>query len=317
MTTTSRIVLIVLAASLWTPITFAQQSALPREQSSSAAGSGAASQHGPALPITLDPKEIVRRSVETDHRTLELARNYTCRNREVIRELGKHGEVKSTRVKTFDVNFFYGEEYSRLIQIDDKPLDDKDQKKEDEKLEKFLAKLRDESDAERERRLEKERKQREEGRAFLRDVVNAYNFRLIGEEEVDGAETYVIEATPRPDFQPTQKHADILKKIKGRIWIEKNDYNWVKLEAEATDTISFGMFLVRIHPGSHFTLEKTLVNNEVWLLRRLDINGGARIALFKNENIQQEEVTSNFRKFVTSVRILPELKEAPQEAPKQ
>ncbi|MGH9568111.1 MAG: hypothetical protein ACRD4F_00630, partial [Candidatus Angelobacter sp.] len=136
-------------------------------------------------------------------------------------------------------------------------------------------------------------------------------------EEVDGAETYVIEATPRPDFQPTQKHADILKKIKGRIWIEKNDYNWVKVEAEATDTISFGMFLVRIHPGSHFTLEKTLVNNEVWLLRRLDINGGARIALFKNENIEQEEVTSNFRKFVTSVRILPELKEAPQEAPKQ
>ncbi|MGH9570712.1 MAG: hypothetical protein ACRD4F_13785, partial [Candidatus Angelobacter sp.] len=100
MTTTSRIVLIALAASLWTPITFAQQGALPREQSSSAAGSGAASQHGPALPITLDPKEIVRRSVETDHRTLELARNYTCRNREVVKELGKHGEVKSTRVKT-------------------------------------------------------------------------------------------------------------------------------------------------------------------------------------------------------------------------
>lgn len=290
---------------------------MPGEQSSSAAGSGAANQHSQALPITLDPKEIVRRSVETDHRTLELARNYTCRNREVIRELGKHGEVKSTKVKTFDVNFFYGEEYARLIQIDDKPLDDKDQKKEDEKLEKFLAKLRDESDAQREQRLEKERKQREEGRAFLRDVVNAYNFRLVGEEKVDGAETYVIEATPRPDFQPTQKHADILKKIKGRIWIEKNDYNWVKVEAEATGTISFGMFLVRIHPGSHFTLEKTLVNNEVWLLRRLDINGGARIALFKNENIEQEDVTSNFRKFVTSVRILPELKEAPPEAPKQ
>ncbi len=263
----------------------------------------------------LDPKEIVRRSVETDHRTLELARNYTCMNRQVIHHLDKHGQVKSTEIKTFDINFYYGEEYFRLVQIDDKPLTDKEQKKEDEKLEKFLVRLRNESDAEREQRLEKERKEREEGRAFLRDVVNAYDFRLLGEEIVDGAESYVIEATPRPDFRPTQKHADILKKLKGKLWIEKKDFNWVKVEAEATDTISYGMFLLRIHPGSRFALEKTLVNNEVWLLHRLQIDGGARIALFRNENIEQEDVTSNFRKFVTSVKILPGGKEASQEAP--
>jgi hypothetical protein len=264
----------------------------------------------------LDPKEIVRRSVETDHRTLELARNYTCMNRQVIQHLDKHGRVNSTEIKTFDINFYYGEEYSRLVQIDDKPLSEKEQKKEDEKLDKFLAKLRNESDGEREKRLEKERKEREEGRAFLRDVVNAYDFQLLGEETVAGAESYVIEATPRPDFHPTQKHADILRKLKGKLWIEKKDFNWVKVEAEATDTISYGMFLVRIHPGSRFTLEKTLVNNEVWLLHRLQIEGGARIALFKNENIEQEDVTSNFRKFVTAVKILPGVKEAPQETPK-
>jgi hypothetical protein len=271
-----------------------------------------AQQDSPAI----DPKEMVRRSVETDHRTLELARSYTCMNREVVHHLDKNGKVKSTEIKTFDVNFYYGEEYSRLVQVDDKPLSEKEQKKEDEKLDQFLAKLRDESPSEREKRLEKERKEREEGRAFLRDVVNAYDFRLVGEETVDGAESYVIEATPRPDFHPTQKHADILKKLKGKLWIEKKDFNWVKVEAEATDTISYGMFLLRIHPGSHFTLEKTLVNNEVWLLHRLDIEGGARIALFKNENIEQEDVTSNFRKFVTSVKILPGGEEAPHQSQK-
>lgn len=264
----------------------------------------------------LDAKEIVRRSVETDHRTLELARNYTCMNRQVIHHLDKHGQVKSTEIKTYDINFYYGEEYSRLVQMDDKPLNEKEQKKEDEKLDKFLAKLRNESDSGREKRLEKERKEREEGRAFLRDVVNAYDFRLLGEETVAGAESYVIEATPRPDFQPTQKHADILKKLKGKLWIEKKDFNWVKVEAEATDTISYGMFLLRIHPGSRFTLEKTLVNNEVWLLHRLQIEGGARIALFKNENMQQEDVTSNFRKFVTSVKIRPVATEASHDVPK-
>ncbi len=54
----------------------------------------------------------------------------------------------------------------------------------------------------------------------------------------------------------------MLKKIKGRIWIEKKNYNWVKVEAEATDTISFGLFLFRIHPGSRFVLETAHINNE-------------------------------------------------------
>jgi hypothetical protein len=265
------------------------------------------------LPPTTDPREIVRRSVEIDHGTIELARNYTCQNREVIHHLGKNGEVKSTEIKTYDINFYYGEEYNRLIQKDDKPLSADDQKKEDEKLDKFLAKYRDESPEEREKRLTKEKKQREEGRAFLRDLVNAYDFRLVGEERVDGVDSYVIDANPRPDFKPTQPHADMLKHIKGRMWIEKKNYNWVKVDAQATDTISFGLFLFRIHPDSHFVLEKRLLNNEVWLLRRLDINGGARIALFKNENIRQEDVFSNYKKFVSSVKLLPDVKEIPEQ----
>lgn len=268
------------------------------------------------LPPTDDPREIVRRSIEIDHRTLELARSYTCQQREVINHLDKHGGVTSTEIKTFDINFYFGEEYARLVGENDKPLSADAQKKEDAKLEKFLAKYRDESPDHREKRLAKEKKQREEGRAFLRDVVNAYDFRLVGDEQVDGVDTYVIDATPRPDFKPTQPHAGMLKKIKGRLWIEKKDYNWVKVEAQALDTISFGFFLFRIHSGSRFVLEKTLVKNEVWLLKRLDIDGGARIALFKNENIRQEDVFSSYKKFVTSIKLVPDLKSVSDPQPK-
>lgn len=269
----------------------------------------------PAFPPTNDPKEIMRRAVEIDHGNREKIRNYTCQNRQVIKQLGKNGEVKSTEIKTFDINFYFGEEYQRLVQVNDKPLDAKEEKKEEEKLNKFLAKYRDESESDREKRLAKEKKEREEGRMFLKDVVNAYDFRLLGDETIEGVDTWVIEATPRSDFHPTQPHADMLKKIKGRLWIEKSGYNWVKVNAEATDTISLGLFLFRIHPGSRFSFQQSFVNNEVWVMKRLDIEGGARIALFKNENVQQEDVLSNFRKFVTSVKILPDSKEV--EAPKQ
>lgn len=266
-----------------------------------------------ADPAPTDPKEIVRRSVEVDHHNFERAQKYTCTQRQVIKQLDKHGNVKSTEIKTYDINFYFGEFYPRLVQVDDKPLSEKDQKKEDEKLQKFLDKRRKESEEDRQKRKEKEKKEREEGRAFVRDVVNAYDFRLVGDDQVSGEETWVIEATPRKDFKPTQPHADILKKIKGRIWIEKKEYNWVKVEAEAIDTISFGLFLFRIHPGSRFVLENTHINNELWAFKRLYINGSARIALLKNEIAEQEEVFSNYRKFSTSINILPDVKEVPSE----
>jgi hypothetical protein len=259
----------------------------------------------PELPPTSDPKEIVRRSTERDNRNFERARNYTFQQREVEKHLGKHGEVRSTEIKTYDVTFYYGREYSRLIQKNDKPLSTEEQKTEDEKLEKFLSKLRNQSEEEHEKQLAREKKQREEMRAFLRDVVNAYDFKLVGEENIGGSDTWVIEATPRKDFHPTQPHADILSKIKGKLWIEKKDYNWVKAEAESIDTISFGLFLFRVHKGARISFEQVHLNDEVWLVRRYYINGGARLALLKNEAVEQEDTFSNYKKFVTTTRITP------------
>lgn len=255
----------------------AQSSPTPASgQTSLPAQEATAANQAAQLPPTNDPKEIMRRAVEIDRRTLELARTYTCQHREVVKHLDKHGNVKSTEIKTYDINFYYGEDYSRLIMVDDKPLSEKEQKKEDEKLEKFLAKYRKESEEDRQKRHDKEKKEREEARAYRRDVINAYDFRLVGEEELEGTDTWVIEATPRKDFKPTQPHADILKKIKGKLWIDKKEYNWVRVEAEATDTISFGLFLFRIHPGSRFNFQQLHLNNEVWLMRRFYINGGLR-----------------------------------------
>jgi hypothetical protein len=295
----------------------AQQAERQKPQTASASASQPATPAANSQPAdSPHAGEIVRRSVEADHKSWELARSYTCRQREVEKQMGKHSEVKSTTIKTYDVNFYYGREYSRLIEKDDQPLNQADQKKEDEKLEKFLSKLRDQSEEERDKHAAKEKKEHDEERAFLRDMVRAYDFTLLGEENIGGAETYVIQAIPRKDFHPTQPHADILSKIKGKLWIEKKEYNWVKVEAESIDTISFGFFLARIHKGARLNFEQVHLNDEVWLVRRFFISGGARLALVKNEAIEQEDTFSNYKKFVTTSRILPGAKEVPAEQPK-
>lgn len=256
-----------------------------------------------------DPKGIVRRSVEIDERTVALARNYTYQQREVRKHLGSHGEVKFTKVETWDITNLYDEPYSRLIQKDDKPLSTKDEKKEEEKLDKFLTKRKEESEEGRQKRQAKEKKEREEERAFIREVVNAYHFRLAGQEAVDGRYAWVIEATPLKDFHPAQPHAGILSRIKGRIWIDQQDYTWVKLEGVAIDTISFGLFIARIREGSHFSFEQVRLNNEVWLMRRFHVDVNARLLLLSNRAVELEDTFSNYKRFTTNTKILPEMRE--------
>jgi hypothetical protein len=266
-----------------------------------------------ALPPTNDPKEIVRRAMEMDQHNFELARNYTYQEHRVLRMLDKHGKQKRQQIETFDWTILYGEPYSRLIEKDDKPLNAKDERKEQEKVDKFIAKRKNESESERKKRLDKQEKERREDRAFALDVVNAYDFRLAGDEQIAGRDVYAIDATPRQGFHPTQPHADILPKLKGRVWIDRNDYGWAKIQVETVDTISWGLFLVRIHKGSQIALEQTRVNNEIWLPSKLLVTGGARVALLMNANVDLESDYSKYKKFSAGSRVLPGVTEVEPE----
>jgi hypothetical protein len=262
-----------------------------------------------AQQSTLDVKEIVRRGVEADEQNATLARNYTYQQRVVQKELDKNGGVKKQEIKTYDLTILYGQLYSRLIQMDDKPLSDKEQRKQEEKLDKFIAKHKNEGEDDRRKRDEKEEKQRKEDRAFFQDLVKAFDFKMLPEEQVDGRNVYVIEATPRPDFHPTQPHADILQKIKGKLWIDKETFEWVRAECEAIDTISFGVFILRLHKGSRLTFEQTRINNEVWLPKRVSVDANARVMVFKNSGFQSETLYSNYKKFAASTKVLPGVRE--------
>jgi len=258
-----------------------------------------------SLPPTNDPKEIIRRSLDLDQHDFELARNYTYREREELKALNKSGGVKHHELYTNDITILYGEPYERRILKDDKPLSAKDEKKEQERIDNFIAKRKNESPEEHARRLAKQEKERQQGRAFARDIINAYDFRLVGEEAMDGRKAAVIEANPRRDFHPTQPHADVLPKLRGKLWIDKDDYGWIKAEVETQDTISWGLFVLRIHKGTHMTFEQTRVNDEIWLPHRILVNANARFALFMSGTFVWEANYSDYKKFTSGARILP------------
>ena len=243
---------------------------------------------------------VADKDMENDKRL----RDYTYVERDEEHRLDGKGEVKSTEVKTYDVMELYGEQVQRLIAKDDKPLDAKDAAKEEEKIQKVIDKRKNESDEERNKREKKEEKDREDDRKFVREVADAYNFKLVGSELVGGRETWVIDGEPRPDFVPQMKESKFLTKFRGRVWIDKSDLQLAKMDVECLDTISWGLFLARFHKGSRFMLEQTRVNQEVWLPRQLTAKVDVRLALLKNFNVDVEQSFRDYKKFRATTRIM-------------
>jgi hypothetical protein len=199
----------------------------------------------------------------------------------------------------------YGEQVERLIAKNDKPLSDKDAKKEDEKIQKVIEKRKNESEHDREKREKKEEKDREQNRQFVREVADAYNFHFAGIESLAGRDTYVIDGEPRPGYQAHLKEAKVLPKFRFRAWIDKDESQWKKLDVQCIDTVSFGLFLARIHKGSRIIIEQTRINDEVWLPQHIDIKVDVRLALLKNFNVEDDITYHDYKKFRTGTKIVP------------
>jgi hypothetical protein len=249
-------------------------------------------------------QELFRVVAEKDLQNQKLQRDYTYVERQVENRLDGKGQVKSTEIKTYEVLDIYGEQVERLIAKDDKPLDARESEKEEAKIQKIIDKRKNESEHDRDKREQKEEKEREDGRKFVKEIADAYDFKLAGTELLDGREAWVIDGEPRPGFQPHMKESKFLPKFHGRVWIDKNDLQMAKMDVECLDTISLGLFLARFHKGSRLKLEQTRVNDEIWLPRQLAVKVDVRMALLKNFNVDLEQSFRDYKKFRTSTRIV-------------
>lgn len=257
-----------------------------------------------APPVSIPAKEIVQRAMQHDVNNWEQQKNYTFVQRIEQREVNPDGSVKSQKSETEEIIFLYDQPYAHLIKRNDQPLSDADARKVERKLNDTMQKRAHESSADRQKRLADYDKRHQEEHSFLLEVPQAYDFKIEGEETINRRTAYVISGEPREDFRPTLNAARVLPKIRPKLWIDKESYQWIKLQAEVVDTITWGGFLLRLHPGSHIELEQNLVNNEIWLPLHAHISFDARVALVKAMRMDIDAQFSDYKKFRTDSRII-------------
>ena len=243
--------------------------------------------------------------MQVDARNAQLALNYTFLQRTDVRQLDGSGKLKQRKIQTWDVTLLEGSPYKRLVARDDKPISRDEQAWEEEKLRRSNDERRKETAAQREKRIGDWQRRQRHQREDIQDFPDAFDFRLAGEEELDGVPVWVIDAAPHPGYRAKSSNARALfPNINGRFWIAKSDYGWAKAQVEAIDTISLGLLLVRVSKGSRVVLEQTRVNGEVWLPKKWTLQLAGRILLLKGVRIDAQYDFSGYRKFQAESRIV-------------
>jgi hypothetical protein len=247
-----------------------------------------------------DATYIIRRSVERDAYNFERFKNYTFLERVEERRYGRSGDLSSKEIQTYEFMVLGDRPYGKLVERDDKPLPAKEARREQEKLDKESAKRQRESASDR----AKQDRDRAEERRYLREVPEAFVLTLQGTEQIGGRPVWIIGAQPKPGYKPKLKRAEMLAHLRGRIWVDQADYQWVKAEVEVINPISFGLGLVRLAPGSILDFDQVRVNEEVWLPAHISVRADARLVYLRKLREELDVTYRDYKKFQADSRIV-------------
>jgi len=125
-------------------------------------------------------------------------------------------------------------------------------------------------------------------------MVSAFEFRYAGEQQVQGADCYVLDAVPNPDYRPPVERARVLTGMKGRLWIDKAHFHWAKVEAEVTKPVEFALFIAKVKPGTRFELDQAPVG-DVWLPKSFTESVNATVLGFYGMHSAEEEHYSDYQ----------------------
>jgi hypothetical protein len=264
------------------------------------AGSTPAAQNQP-LPDQESFLTETRKHLQTDS---ALQSSYVYVETRRALKLDKGGRTREESVEV--VESYPGlpgeERWERLIAEDGRPVPPEELARQDrerqQKANEMVQRLARNSSTElarQERELQKARRERDEA---LSDIYNVFEIRMIGRERVEEHDTIEFLLTPRRDAKPKTRVGEQIRHFGVRAWVSENDYELVKLEAEAIDDLKSGFgVLARLHKGARLSLLRRKVNGEVWLPAVVTYQGSARVGLLVTLRRSGTSEFSGYRKY--------------------
>jgi len=180
----------------------------------------------------------------------------------------------------------------RLIAINGEPLNDSQRQKEDKRLQKLAS---DPETQEKHRKDQLEDEQRTN--AMLKSMPDAFTFQYVGTEDSPQYGKLVrLQFKPNPDFSPPNRETQVYRGMEGTMLIDAAERRLVKIDANLTQEVNFGWGIFgRLDKGGQFSVEQSKISPRRWETTALKMKFTGRILLFKKLNIDEQEITSDFR----------------------
>jgi hypothetical protein len=247
--------------------------------------SGVQSQNHSSVP---DVRQIVESSIAATERHWQARLHYTYVERDEDRRRDLDGRVRSEDVDVSRTILVNGVPFEQLLEHNGRPPSADEQRIYKEKLDKLKRETP-------EQRAERLRKQEDENTSLVREVPKAFDFQLVGEEVVRGRSAYVLQATPRPDYHAQGKYGKMFSKVAGKLWVDKQDLGWIKVDGEVIQPFSMGLFLARVLRGSHITMEQARLDDGIWMPERVEVRAAAKIFFIKSLVIERVLIYSEYK----------------------
>lgn len=252
--------------------------------------------------IAQDARAIIEKTVNHDRRNYHELQSWTYKVSDRIEKIDGSGHIKQVETTFDEVLYLGGKPYIHALGKNGRPLPAKEAAKEQAKLDKATAEAGRLTEEERQKREQQTEKEREKDREVLQYLPDAFTFKLLGEDVINGRPAWRIRAEPEPRYNG--KYGFLLKNLEGTLWIDKDENQLVKGEIHAIKGFSIGLFLASVGEGSRLYFENIRLSDGLWVSHRAGFEGSARV-LIRHIRENEELQFSDFRKFQTDSRIVP------------
>jgi hypothetical protein len=234
-----------------------------------------------------DARQIMKASIVATQWDWNARIRYTYIERDENRRRDLAGRIKSEDVDVSRMILVNGVPFEELVERNGRPLSSEQKRKQKGEFDKLKRETL-------EQRAERLRKQEEENTSIVQEVPRAFDFQIVGEEAVNGRPAYVLQATPHPGYHAQGKYGNMFSKV-GKLWVDKQDFGWIKADGQVIQPFSMGLFLVRLLRGSHITMEQKRVDDGIWMPERIEVRAAARIFFVKSLVIDRVLTYSEYR----------------------
>jgi len=241
-----------------------------------------------SLSSVPDVHTIVASSIAATQRHWQERLHYTYMAREESRRLDADGRVKSESVDVSKTILINGIPFEQLVEHNGQSPSAEEERKQKEEIDKLKRETP-------EQRAERLRKEEEENTSLVEQVPKAFDFQLVGEDVVGGRPAYVLQATPHAGYKAQGKYGKMFSKVEGKLWVDKKDLGWIKVDAQVIQPFSMGFFLARVLSGSHITMDQARVDDGIWMPAHVEVKAAAKIFFVKSVVIERILTYSEYR----------------------